>query len=62
MTIRGNAYKDLFLSCVQEGYDHAHNVLNYGGNYKCPYEKFEHDTYEYDAWWIGVEWYRARVH
>lgn len=62
MTIRGTAYKDLFLSCVQEGYDHAYNVLQYGGEFKCPYEDKDFDSYEYDAWWIGVDWYRARVH
>lgn len=64
MTIRGKEYRELFLSCVKEGYDYAEQFLNSNSQkkFKCPYEDLAFDSYEHDAWWTGVEWYRARVH
>lgn len=66
MTNLKQGYKRLFLYCIEQGYDYAKRHLEYkdlsGFEWKCPYEAAGFESYEHDAWWTGVEWYRARVH
>lgn len=56
-------YKETFLRCVEEGYDAAKASFKEWGTarFGCPYTLPE-QSYEYNAWHSGHDWYCAEVH
>lgn len=52
-------YKETFLRCVEEGYDSAKET--FGEWATCPYDE-DTQSYEYNAWHSGHDWYCAEVH